>query len=92
MNLDNSARWPATNTADAIRCGIHAAQIGAISYCYRAVRANYGLRPRVILTGGGARNLEEELADLIPGPVQTTRDLVLSGIFLTFLALNNISH
>ena len=92
VNLDGSARWPAANTVDGILCGIHAAQIGAVSYCYRAARAKFDAQPPVILTGGGARNLEEELAGLIPGPVQTTRDLVLSGIFLTFLALNSTSH
>lgn len=92
VNLDSSVRWPATNTADAIRCGIHTSQIGAVCHCYQAAQEISGTLPRVILTGGGARNLEEELAKLIPGKVQTTRDLVLSGIFLTFLTLNISSH
>ena len=80
--------YPATNTVDAIRAGIHGSLVGAIEYFHRgaAEKTADGFLP-ILLTGRGAIGLEPELERRLRcgerRTVRTVRDLVLTGIFLS---------
>ncbi len=82
-----SFSWPATNTNDAIRSGIRGSLLGTILFFHQeAILHNPGVPLHIILTGGGAVNLQRDL-ELHLGhykqtSVQTTRDLILTGIYL----------
>lgn len=90
--------YPATNTRQAIETGIVGSQLGAILYFYRRLRDLRPDRALpVVLTGRGSIGRESELESLLRAErrdeggkekktagrtVWTTRDLVLTGIFL----------
>lgn len=89
--------YPAVETMLAIEAGIYGSLIGAILYFYGRLKKERG-ELSVILTGRGSIGLESEIERLLRRQgekepperlVRTTRDLILTGIFLTSVALES---
>ncbi len=88
----NSVTFFATNTAEAIQAGAHNAVLGAITRMSTALQEKCGATPTIVISGGNAPVIAEQLQLTSELGVSVVENLVLQGLYqLDYFMENELS-